>query len=299
MFTDTYDEINGVATVLHALVDHAAAEDWPFTLVTCGAERASCAGPRDVRRPSTSLSLGVYQEFPFAVAPIFELLRWCEETEVELIHAATPGPVGMRRRAAGAHRSALPLVATYHTDVPRLGFFLTRDRLLEEVLWSYVRWFYGQCDVVFCPSQAIRQEDLAEHDVRSRFEPFDQAIDETALHARAAQRRELHRRLGEGKKVVLWVGRISAEKGLEALAAVYDELLRAPRRRAARRGRRRAVPRASSSAWLRARRFLGVRTGDELAEIYASADVFVFPGLRRDVRPGDPRGGRLRPARRS
>jgi glycosyltransferase involved in cell wall biosynthesis len=274
MFTDTYDEVNGVATVLHALVGHAARSDWPFALVTCGAERASEPAHESFAAVDV-LSLSVYQEFPFAVAPVFEVLRWCEDTDVRLIHAATPGPVGMVA-ALLARSLGIPLVGTYHTDVPRLGFFLTRDRLLEELLWSYVRWFYGQCEVVFCPSRAVK-DDLSEHGVRARFEPLDQAVDER--HFTPERRRaEVNRELGGGKKVVLWVGRVSAEKGLAALAAVNAELL-------ARRNDvqlvvvgdgpyrdefQRMAPQAS---------FLGVRVGEELAEIYASADVFVFPGL--------------------
>lgn len=274
MFTDTFDEVNGVATVLHALVDHAVADDWPFTLVTCGAERVSAPG-REIFRAVETLSLGVYQEFPFAIAPIFELLSWCEEAEIDVIHAATPGSVGATAVLL-ATTLGLPLVGTYHTDVPRLGYFLTRDRLLEEILWTYVRWFYGRCDVVFCPSLAIRQ-DLADHDVHTRFEPFDQAIDETHF---TPERRspEVHDRLAEGKKILLWVGRVSAEKGLEALAAVYDELLR-------RRDDVQLVVvgdgpfRREFEALAPRAQFLGVRTGVELAELYASADVFLFPGL--------------------
>ncbi|MGO8684529.1 MAG: glycosyltransferase [Thermoleophilia bacterium] len=274
MFTDTYVEVNGVATVLHALVDHAVAHDWPFTLVTCGDERASAPGHESFVAID-KLSLDVYQEFPFSVGPIFELLRWCEEAGIEMIHAATPGTVGIMAVLL-ARTLGLPVVATYHTDVPRLGYFLTRDRLVEELLWTYVRWFYGQCDVVFCPSRAV-EVDLADHDVRSRFEPFDQAVDETHF---GPERRssEVHDRLGGGKKVMLWVGRISAEKGLSVLASVYDELL-------ARRDDVRLVivgdgpyradferlaPRAS---------FLGIKRDAELAELYASADIFVFPGL--------------------
>jgi len=194
---------------------------------------------------------------------------------VEMIHAATPGSVGAMAVLL-ARTLGVPLVATYHTDVPRLGYSLTRDRLVEEVLWTYVRWFYSQCEVVFCPSHAI-EVDLADHDVHSRFEPFDQAVNETHF---TPERRsgELHDRLGGGKKVLLWVGRISAEKGLAALAKVYEELL-------ARRDDVRLVvvgdgPFRAEFARLAPRAtFLGVKRDRELAELYASADIFVFPGM--------------------
>jgi len=273
MFTDTFEEVNGVSTVLHELVGYAVDDEWPFTLVSAGAERSShpC---RDVFAAVESKSLDVYRGFPFALLPILEVLRWCEAADVEVIHAATPGPVGL---VAWLIASSLdvPFVATYHTDLPQLGFSLTGDHLLRESLWAYVRLFYDQCEVVFCPSESTRRS-LAEHRVRSRFEPFEQAVD-CGLFTPARRDDELRQTLGGGRQILLWVGRISPEKGLETLAATAATL----------RGRRDDVQfvivgEGPGEASLREQAgdaiFLGVKTGEELAAIYASADIFIFPG---------------------
>jgi glycosyltransferase involved in cell wall biosynthesis len=77
--------------------------------------------------------------------------------------------------------------------------------------------------------------------------------------------------------VLLWVGRMSPEKGLDALAESYAAL-RARRDDVQlvivgegpyRERLQELAPDAS---------FLGVKTGEELAAVYASADVFLFPG---------------------
>jgi glycosyltransferase involved in cell wall biosynthesis len=272
MLTDTYEEINGVGTVLHELVRHATAREWPFTLVSAGAERRSEPG-REVFPAVESRSLDVYPGFPMALLPILEILRWCEESDIEVIHAATPGPVGLVAWLL-ANSLDLPLVGTYHTDLPNLGFYLTGDHMLKESLWAYVRLFYDQCTLVFCPSEASRLE-LVDHRVKSRLEPFPQGID-CGLFDPARRDARLHRDLGAGKRVLLWVGRISPEKGLDALAAGYAALR-------ARRDdvqlvivgegpyRQRLQELAADAS------FLGVKTGTELAAIYASADVFLFP----------------------
>jgi len=273
MFSDTFSEVNGVASVLRPLVGYAVEREWPFTLVTCEAEHRSEPG-REVFAYLETFSLDIYNEFPMVAPPVLEMLRWCERADVRVIHAATPGPLGMAAVLL-ARALGVPLVATYHTDVPRLGFFLTGDRLLQETLWSYVRWFYGQCDVVFSPSRSV-QEDLLEHSVRTRFEPFEQAID-PELFTPARRSEELHQSLGGGKRVLLWVGRISPEKGLDFLASVLRNL---QERRddvqlvvvgdgPYREEMHRLAPTA---------RFLGYKAGEELAAIFASADVFVFPG---------------------
>lgn len=273
MLTDTYEEINGVATVLHELLRHANAHDWPFTLVSAGAERRSEPG-REVFPAIESRSLDIYPGFPMALLPILEILRWCEESDIDVIHAATPGPVGLVAWLL-ANSLDLPLVGTYHTDLPNLGFHLTGDHLLKESLWAYVRLFYDQCAIVFCPSEASRLE-LVEHRVKGRLEPFPQGID-CGLFDPARRDESLHRDLGDGRRVLLWVGRISPEKGLDALAASYAALR-------ARRDdvhlvivgegpyRERLYELAPGAS------FLGVKTGAELAAIFASADVFLFPG---------------------
>jgi glycosyltransferase involved in cell wall biosynthesis len=273
MLTDTYEEINGVATVLHELVRHATARDWPFTVVSAGAERRSEPG-REVFSAIESRSLDVYPGFPMSVLPILEILRWCEESDIDMIHAATPGPVGMVAWLL-ANSLDLPLVGTYHTDFPNLGFSLTGDHILKESLWAYARLFYDQCAVVFCPSEATRLE-LVEHRVKSRLEPFAQGVD-CGRFDPGRRDESLRRDLGDGRHVLLWVGRISPEKGLDALAANYAAL----------RARRDDVRLVIVGEGLYAERlrtlapeatFLGVRVGVELAAIYASADVFLFPG---------------------
>ena len=273
MFTDTFEEINGVCTVLHELQRHATGHDWPFTLVSAGAERRSEPG-REIFPAVESRALDVYPGFPMALLPILEVLRWCEEEEIEVIHAATPGPVGLAAWLL-TNSLDLPMVGTYHTDLPNLGFSLTGDHLLKESLWAYVRLFYDQCDAVFCPSEATRLE-LVEHRVKSRLEPFPQGID-CSLYDPARRDERLSQELGDGRHVLLWVGRISPEKGLDALAACYIALC-------ARRDDVRLVIVGEGPYGERLRElapgasFLGVRTGAELAAIYASADVFLFPG---------------------
>ena len=274
MFTDTYEDLNGVATVLKVLRSHAEKRGWPFTLVDCGAERrrASCL---ETFVPVHTLAFQVYAEFPLRIGPILELLRWCEDEQIELIHAATPGPVGLSA-ALLAKALDLPLVATYHTDMPRLAYFLTRDHSAEELMWTFVRWFYGQCRLIFCPSKLI-QEDLADHGVRGPFAPFDQAVD-GEMFSPSHRGEELHSQMGGGEKVVLWVGRVSAEKGLDLLAAAYSSL----------RSRRDDVHlvvvgdgpyRETLQKRMPQATFLGYKSGPELSAIYASADLFVFPGL--------------------
>jgi glycosyltransferase involved in cell wall biosynthesis len=273
MFTDTYLDLNGVATVLQAINAEARHEGYPLTIVSCGENRAGGPGHEQFAALER-INLEVYSDFPLDIPPLLEMLAWCENERIEVIHAATPGPVGLAASFL-ARALDLPLIGTYHTDVPRLGYFLTGDHLLEEVLWNYMRWFYRSCEAVFTPSRGVERE-LAARGLAVRFEPLDQAVDAEAF---SPGRRDatLHHELGGEGHVILWVGRVSAEKNLELLAKAYAAL-REHRNDVSlvivgdgpyRKTLEEVAPEAT---------YLGFRSGEELARIYASSDVFVFPG---------------------
>ena len=277
VFTDTFDERNGVAAVLQPLVAHAAADGWPLTVVSCGARRESRAA-HEIFPALDRFGFDVYDELPLFVPPVLRLLRWCEEQEVEVIHAATPGFVGMVA-ALLARTLNLPFVASYHTDLPRVGFFLTGDHIVRESLWSYVRIFYNQADVVFCPSAAVIA-DLTAHGVRTRLEDLDQAID-VARFTPGRRSDEVRRVLGGEAHVLLWPPAEGADdaarRELDAMATVWERL------RAKRDDVRLVVLGDGLQRDELARRLpggvlLGDRAGDELATIFASVDVAVFPG---------------------
>ena len=119
MFTDTFDEINGVATVLREVQRHGLELGWPLTIVSAGAERRSEPG-REVFEAVETAAVDLYPSFPLALLPVLEVLRWCQDHEIDLIHAATPGPVGMAALLVAGSLD-VPLVGTYHTDLPQPG----------------------------------------------------------------------------------------------------------------------------------------------------------------------------------
>ena len=101
----------------------------------------------------------------------------------------------------------------------------------------------------------------------------------------AATRRCAANSRPDGELIVGYVGRLAPEKQVELLAGAVRAARRAGRRR---RATGRASRRCASA--LPGAVFLGRRTGDELARIFASLDVFVHTGPLRDLLP-DRAGG--------
>ena len=271
MFTDTFDEINGVATVLREVQRHGLELGWPMTIVSAGTERSSEPG-REVFQAVDTAAVDLYPSFPLALLPLLEVLRWCQDQEVEVVRSHA-GPRRHGRAARGrlpgrasgrhlSHRPAQPGLPPHPGPPGQRGPVGLCARVLQPV----------RSGVLSLPTSRL---ELTEHRLKAPLADLPHGIDSTGFDP-ALRDEALHDNLGGGKKVLLWVGRLSPEKGLDALAPIVEALRL--------RGDAQVVlvgdgpHRSRLTELLPEATFLGVRSGRELARIYASADVFLFPG---------------------
>ncbi|MFF7451013.1 MULTISPECIES: glycosyltransferase [unclassified Streptomyces] len=185
----------------------------------------------------------------------------------DLVHLASPFVLGVRGMAAAA-RLGLPAVAVYQTDLA--GYARTYMGLGEQAAWRRIRSVHAAAHLTLAPSSAALR-DLEAHGV-PRVRLWPRGVDTVRFRPAlrdAALRREL---APNGELIVGYVGRLAPEKQVELLADVCRlEGVRVvvvgdgP----SRPGLAEALPGAV---------FLGRRTGDELARIFASLDVFAHTG---------------------
>jgi len=190
----------------------------------------------------------------------------------DLIHALHPILLGS---AAFYYSSTLrvPLVISYHTQLPK---WLQYYRLgsLEPLLWWGTRSAYNRGDLVLCTSQPM-QSLLREHGLR-RVEVWQRGVDTENFQPQYASL-ELRARLTDGHpehKLLLYVGRLSAEKEIERCRSILQAI---PGLRLAIVGdgpHRRTLEQYFSAT---PTYFSGYLRGRELAGAYASADVFFLP----------------------
>ncbi len=279
MVTDTFAELNGVAGTMRRLAAFAGARPRAgMRVLTCGGEGQDTPGHRDLPAV-TRLPVPAYGDrgWRLGVPSIIDLLEVVEASGARVVHAATPGPMGLSALVV-ARTLGIPFVASYHTELARYALDLTGDRLAAELTDRAVRWFYGQAERVYVPTRATGEGLIANGIDPARIFTFTRGTD-AHLFDPARRTRAMRRRLGgDEATVVLYVGRLSAEKGLLLLAESF-------RRAAAVRpdlcltlvgeGPGRAEVAAALAGT--PHRFLGPLTGDELASAYASADIFCLP----------------------
>lgn len=199
-----------------------------------------------------------YPEIRLALFARRRLLDVLEEFRPEAIHVATEGPLGLAARSL-CRREELPFTTSFHTRFPE---YVRRRCGLPEA-WSYraLRWFHGAAERVLVATERLEQELVGRG--FANVAGWCRGVDAHLFHPR--QRGEL----GLPRPVHLYVGRLALEKDVgeflrQDLPGTKLVVGDGPERGALQR----RFPAA---------RFLGTLRGTELARVYASSDVFVFP----------------------
>lgn len=273
IFTDNdFEKVNGVTTTLRAVIEHAPADIEP-RIYTCEA--------RDVDRPEY-LALGApgvgipfYREMKMYWPPVGRFARKSVADGIELIHLTTPGPVGLAAMRVSAMRRT-PMVGSFHTDLAAYTALLSGSARLGWLMGQYMRWPYGRCARILAPSEATRSQLAASGIPKEKVGLWTRGV---SVDRFTPERRSPALRAAWGatdrRPVLLYVGRISREKGLDALPRLCRRLLHegidhrwvivgdGPYRR-------------ELSMQLDAE-FTGTLSPSAVATTMASADVFVFP----------------------
>jgi len=205
-----------------------------------------------------SLPMPTYPEIRLALATPRMVARRIEMAKTDHIHIVTEGPLGIMARRSCLKRG-LPFTSSYHTRFPEY----VRARLPFPESWSYawLRRFHNAAAATMVATESLRAE-LAGRGFTD-LKPWTRGVDTDLFNP---SRRD---DLGLPRPIFLNVGRVAIEKNI---GAFLD--LNLP-------GSKVVVGDGPVFNALKSKypgaHFLGEKKGAELARIYASSDVFVFP----------------------
>jgi len=275
-FTETFlPKVDGIVNTLCHLLDHLAELGHASLLF------APWGAPRQYARTDIIAWRGI--SFPFypeaqIVPPLVNPRSPLAKFKPDLVHLVNPVSMGLAGLRA-ARRLGLPVVASYQTDLP--GFARRWGaNLVAEPLNRYLRWLHNQCDLNLTPSR-FTQANL-QADGYHRVQVWTRGVD--TVHYRPARRAtEWRQRLSGGQPdapLLLYVGRLAPEKRIEWLRPVLAAL---PQARLAIVGDGPSRPALEQLFAGTPTTFTGYLRGDDLANAYASADVFVFPAANETL----------------
>lgn len=271
--TDTYHHINGVARSAKIIRQIASEEDLPFTILIS----TSAAIEEDNLinlKPQLEIPTPFYEELRMGLPNFLELLDTLERESFTQVHIATPGPLGLLGMLAGKILG-LRITFAFHTDIPTYARIYTKDPDLEEILWKAFVLLGQFSEKFFVPSDYYRKIFVNKGLSYGKIAVFRRGVDTDLFSPDKREEDFWIKRLGlkKNQKIILYVGRVSKEKGLDTFlyaARCFPEdafviVGDGPYRSEIEANKPKNV------------HLVGYMVGEELAKAYASSDVFLFP----------------------
>lgn len=241
-----YPQVNGVVRTLSTLA----------TELEGLGHRVEVVGPGRFR----TVALPSYASIRVALWPGRSLATMIEQFQPDALHIATEGPLGLAARRWAVRRGHA-FTTAFHTRFPE--YLHARTGFPLGVSYAWLRRFHNAGRGMMVAAGTLRQE-LSGRGFRT-VRPWTRGVDLRRFQPIRATALQFP------GPVFLYVGRVAVEKNIGAflsldLPGTKVVVGDGPQREALQL----AYPDAI---------FLGERTGDDLAQVYAAADVFVFPSL--------------------
>lgn len=234
------DQINGVVTTFNSIEKYANDDNYDL----CFLDPSSFKNFSAPFYPEVKLSL------PFGVG------EKIEEIKPDHIHIATEGPVGLATRLY-CDRKGYVYNTSYHTKFPE--FINEIYGVPCDFTYSYLRWFHKHSGIVLTNTLSM-VDTLKNKGFKGEIKDWTRGVDTNKLKATVEDQQD---------ESVLYVGRVSKEKNLEALCELenlFDIVI---------------VGDGPHRAFLEQKytkvKFVGYKTGTDLANYYRKSSVFCFP----------------------
>lgn len=283
---DNLDEVNGIALSLRIMVRELRLKG--HQAFVFGAAFHTRPPRRDGPDGCVVMASGRFSVdqagYPASEVAMLKLDRFIEflyNHPVDVIEFQTPGTVAVQCLIV-AKAAGIKTLSHYRTDIPTYSRLLVKNRLGVWCINTWTMWMTRLMGPVIVPSEAYRAKVAALGVPLERIYKLPRGVDFSNFHPDKA-RNGAWRRFGlpESGLRLIYVGRVSKEKNLDALADVFPSLAgRIPGVTLAIVGE--GPYRVGLAARFAGRNdvhFTGVVQGEDLAGIFASADLLVFPSL--------------------
>jgi phosphatidylinositol alpha 1,6-mannosyltransferase len=302
IFTETFlPQVNGVVRTIEKVIRHLEDKGHEVLLFAIGDGEDHYSKTRIVRLEGVPFSL--YKELHI-VKPEDKWLRKLIEHDLtqapivilqslvpakhsvveeelqnfkpDLIHLATPVTLG----AIGIYYSDLykiPCLATFHTDLAAYAP-MYQIPYMEEIVNQITKIIYNRAARVLAPSPSSKQqlENVGLKDVGV----FGRGVDSVLFHPEKRNKKSLAKfGLSESKITITYVGRLADEKSIPELIQAFNSLAENHNIQLLLVGDGPIKANLEKSLEISDGNyaFTGIKKGEELAELYASSDIFAFP----------------------
>ncbi|SEB13803.1 Glycosyltransferase involved in cell wall bisynthesis [Thalassobacillus cyri] len=272
IITETFlPSTDGVVTRLKEAIKHLQKENNEVIVIApdLGVKEYEGAIVEGVK--TTKMPFYRSREFSMPQKKVKDLLM---KHQPDLVHVVNPALVGVSG-VYYASKLGYPLIASYHTHVPK---YLDYYRLypFKPLVWWYFKKLHSYADLNLCTSKAIQKE-LIEKKIPN-VHVWDRGVAIEKYHP-SYQNREMRERLSGGKpdnKLLVFVGRLAPEKEIHKLKPLLErrsDISLAIVGDGPVRDQLEKTFEGTNTT------FTGFLHAEELSQAFASGDAFIFPSV--------------------
>ena len=286
LFTDTFQQINGVALTSRQFLDFARRHDYPLLCVRGGDRTAERTEGSVIHHELRRSRFSIHLDRDLFYDPVLwrsanKIAEVVSRFRPDIIHVVSPGDVSTVG-AYVARKLKIPLAISWHTNLHEFAA-MRLDRLLRAIPDSLraravdatethtLRLFLALCRlgaVLFAPNAELVA--MLQQSTGKPVFLMKRGIDTVLFHPEK-------RAPGNGFLRVGYVGRITPEKSVRFFSELETALLA----KGVPPFRFLIVGDGSELEWLRKNLrhadFQGIRRGEDLSQDFASMNVFAFP----------------------
>ena len=209
-----------------------------------------------------TIGLPFYKEIDISL-DVYKIGKKIEHINPDYIHISTEGPVGLSGKLY-CDSKGYNYTTSYHSMFPE--FLNDMFKLPCAFTYPYFKWFHSNSKNILVPTDKIKE--LLESKGFNNLVVWKRGVDRKIFNST-----HRNRPLDSTLKIILCVSRVSKEKGLDDFCKIpipegYLKVLV---------GDGPYLNELMEKYHSEAVAFAGKRTGKDLSETYANADVFIFP----------------------
>ncbi len=281
-FADILEEnFDGVSHTLYQVINRIPKDEFEFVFITPHLPKNVAKFPFPIIK-CPSLGMPTYSEYRIALPFLKRSIQHeLDAFDPDVVHFTTPSFLGNYARDYAKSRE-LPVLSTYHSHfhsyLEYYFNFLPGGHKAIVPIANRMLKIYRDSDLTLVPSTAMK-DFLLEWGVKpEQIRLWQRGVDQSLFSPERSDEQWKSEMGLDGKKTILFVSRLVRVKGIETLANTYDLFQeRNPEYKFV------IVGSGPDEAYLKERMpqaiFTGKKTGKELAKIYASNDVFMFPSV--------------------
>ncbi len=275
LVSDTVYDVNGVSRFIQDFAKEAIFFEKPFFVIT-STKKGHYEKIKNVLnlKPIFTMKMPFYKSLDLVIPNFFKIYKKIKDINPTLLHISTPGTVGLCALIS-AKILKIPVVGIYHTDFPSYLYKNTKSKFVKNGTVLFLKLFYKGYKAIFLRSDEyskIVQEQL-------NFKKENLHLVKAGINIKSFDKSFKDETIWDGYQVkkdkfkVLYVGRLSVEKGVDTLISYWNEfnlsdcelILVGD------------LEFELNQEELNNIKIVGRKQKDDLSKLYASSDCFIFP----------------------